>query len=131
MLPERQVYSALQCGRFCQSVRDLVLAAGSRTAVAKAGELTCSKWRSESVFDLYNLLLAVLLAVTPWLFAYGNEDARIDLSVTGPLIAVIAFATFIAFSKWEECLNLLLGFWLIGSPWVLGFAHTQELSITV
>ena len=33
------------------------------------------KWRRESVLDIYNLVLALFLFITPWLFAYANVDA--------------------------------------------------------
>lgn len=89
------------------------------------------KWRRESVLDIYNLVLALFLFVTPWLFAYANEDAKIDLWASSALIAVISFTTFIAFSNWEEWFNLLLGIWLVGSPWVLGFTHTRAMHYSI
>ncbi|MFY9954861.1 SPW repeat protein [Bradyrhizobium sp.] len=89
------------------------------------------KWRRESVLDIYNLVLALFLFVTPWLFTYANEDAKIDLWATSALIAVISFTTFIAFSNWEEWFNLLLGIWLVGSPWVLGFTHTRAMHYSI
>jgi hypothetical protein len=32
---------------------------------------------------------------------------------------------------WTEWINLLLGFWLIASPWVLGFAHTRAMHVSI
>ena len=89
------------------------------------------KWRRESVLDIYNLVFALFLFVTPWLFAYSNEDAKIDLWTSSALIAAVSLATFIAFSNWEEWLNLLLGVWLVGSPWVLGFTHTRAMHYSI
>ena len=89
------------------------------------------KWRRESALDVYNLLLALFLFATPWLFAYANEDAKIDLWVSGILIAAISLATFFVFSYWEEWLNVLLGVWLGVSPWVLGFAHTRAMHYSI
>ena len=85
------------------------------------------KWRRESVLDIYNLLLALFLSVTPWLFAYANENAKIDLWASSAAIVALSFAALIAFSYWEELVNFLIGFWLIVSPWVLGFAHTRAM----
>ncbi|WP_259781358.1 SPW repeat protein [Aestuariispira ectoiniformans] len=28
-------------------------------------------------------------------------------------------------SQWRDSINLILGLWLIASPWVFGFAHTR------
>lgn len=89
------------------------------------------KWRRESALDVYNLLLALFLFVTPWLFAYTNEGARIDLWVSSAMIAIVSLTTFIAFSNWEEWLNLLLGVWLVVSPWVLGFTHTRAMHYSI
>lgn len=89
------------------------------------------KWRGKSALDIYNLVLALFLFVTPWLFAYANESARIDLWASGALIAVVSLATFVAFSSWEEWLNLLLGIWLVISPWILGFTHTRAMHFSI
>ena len=89
------------------------------------------KWRRESALDIYNLILALFLFVTPWLFAYADEGARIDLWASGALIAAVSLATFVAFSNWEEWLNLLLGIWLVISPWILGFTHTRAMHFSI
>jgi SPW repeat len=89
------------------------------------------KWRPESVLDLYNLLLAMFLFISPWLFAHANRTAAIDLRASGAAIAVLSLAAMVAFSKWEEWANLLLGFWLIVSPWVLGFPHTRAMHFSI
>ena len=89
------------------------------------------QWRRESVLDLYNVLLALFLIGTPWLFAYTNADARIDIWASGAAIAVVSVATFVAFSNWEEWVIFLLGVWLIVSPWALGFAHTKAMHYSI
>ena len=85
------------------------------------------KWRAESILDLYNLVLAMLLFVSPWLFAHASGAAAIDLRASGAAIAIISLAAMVVFSNWEEWANLLLGIWLVASPWVLGFAHTSAM----
>jgi SPW repeat len=34
-------------------------------------------------------------------------------------------------SVWEEWANLLVGCWLIVSPWLLGFAHTRAMHFSI
>jgi hypothetical protein len=34
-------------------------------------------------------------------------------------------------ANWKEWLNVLLGGWLIVSPWVLDFAHTRAMHLSV
>ncbi|HWW48269.1 MAG TPA: SPW repeat protein [Xanthobacteraceae bacterium] len=89
------------------------------------------RWRHESVLDLYVIALAAFLFGTPWLFSYTNENARLDVWASSGLIIAIALATFIAFFTWEEWLNVLLGIWLIVSPWVLGFTHTRAMHYSI
>jgi hypothetical protein len=89
------------------------------------------RWQRESVLDLYNLLLAGLLFVSPWLFRLTNSPGRMDLWATGAVIAVISLAAMVAYKNWEEWANLLLGLWLIASPWLLGFAHTRAMHFSV
>lgn len=89
------------------------------------------KWQRESVLDLYNLLLAALLFVSPWLFRLTNRSGKMDLWATSAVIAVISLAAMIAYKDWEEWANLLLGVWLIASPWLLGFAHTRAMHFSI
>ena len=79
------------------------------------------KWRRESILDIYNLLLAAFLFISPWMFAQANGTAAADLRVSGVAVAILSLAAMLAFATWEEWANLLLGLWLIASPWILGF----------
>jgi SPW repeat len=89
------------------------------------------KWRRESVLDLYNLLLAVVLFASPWLFALTNPAGKIDLWASGAVIATISLVAILAYASWEEWANLLLGLWLVASPWILGFAHTRAMHFSI
>jgi len=89
------------------------------------------KWRRESVLDLYNLLLAILLFISPWLFKLTNGTAVTDLRASGAVIAILSLAAMVVFSSWEEWAKVLLGIWLIVSPWVLGFAHTRAMHYSI
>jgi hypothetical protein len=89
------------------------------------------RWRPQSALDFYTAAFGLFVFVSPWLFAYANENARLDLWASGAAIAAISIAAVIAFSDWEEWLNFLLGFWLIASPWVLGFAHTRAMHVSI
>jgi hypothetical protein len=88
------------------------------------------RWRRESALDFYTAAFGLFLLVSPWLFA-ADKNARLDLWASGAAIAAISIAATIAFSNWEEWLNLLLGLWLTASPWVLGFAHTRAAHVSI
>ena len=90
-----------------------------------------SKWRSESILDIYNLSLAAFLFISPWLFAYAQQNAKLDIFVSSAAVAVTAISAILAYANWKEWLNVLLGAWLVASPWVLGFAHTRAAHFSV
>jgi hypothetical protein len=89
------------------------------------------KWQSESVLDLYNLLLAAVLFASPWLFRLTNSPGKLDMWATSAVIGLISLAAIIAYKDWEEWANILLGLWLIASPWFLGFAHTRAMHLSI
>jgi hypothetical protein len=86
---------------------------------------------SESVLDLYNLLLAAVLFSSPWFLAHASRAAGLDLRLSGAAIVCLSAAAMIAFSTWEEWVNLALGLWLVVSPWLLGFAHTHAMHFSI
>jgi len=85
----------------------------------------------EAVLDFYNLLLALVLFVSPWLFALQNATAKLDLWVSSAIIALISLGAIVAYASWEEWTNLFLGIWLAVSPWVIGFAHTRAMHFSI
>ena len=95
------------------------------------------QWRAklnftnESVLDLYNLLLAVVLFTSPWFFAHASRTAGLDLRLSAVAVIILSIAAMIAFSTWEEWINLALGLWLVVSPWPLGFAHTRAMHFSI
>jgi hypothetical protein len=86
---------------------------------------------NESVLDLYNILLAVVLFSSPWFFAHASRTADLDLRLSAAAIICLSLAAMIAFSTWEEWINLALGLWLVVSPWLLGFAHTRAMHLSI
>ena len=87
--------------------------------------------RSESVLDIYNLLLAMMLFASPWFFAHASRAAGIDLRLSSAAIIILSLAAMIAYSTWEEWINLALGLWLVVSPYLLGFAHTPAMHFSI
>ncbi len=89
------------------------------------------RWRSEAVLDIYNLVLGAFLCVSPWLLAYAGSAGRLDARLTGLGLVSISIAALVAFAEWEEWVSLGLGLWMIVSTWLLGFAHTRAMHISV
>jgi choline-glycine betaine transporter len=89
------------------------------------------KWRSESVLDLYNLVIALVLFASPWLFRLTNGTARMDLWISSAVIIALSVAAILAYANWEEWVNFLFGIWLIASPWILGFSQARAMHFAV
>lgn len=73
--------------------------------------------------DPVNAVLGVWLIVAPWALGFQAETAAIENSVVIGM-AMLAFALTAIFlpRAWEEWMALVLGLWLIASPWALGFS---------
>ncbi|AYG75494.1 SPW repeat protein [Rhizobium sp. CCGE532] len=70
-----------------------------------------------------SLLLAACLFVSPWIFGFTAEVMPSwNAWIVAVLLGASAIATLSVFAEWEEWANLVLGLWLIASPWLLGFA---------
>lgn len=87
--------------------------------------------RREAALDIYKLGIGLLLFVSPWLFAFAHQMARIDSWVIGAGLMAISLMTLVVFGVWEEWLLLALGFWLLVSPWALGFLHTPGMHVSI
>ena len=83
------------------------------------------KWRSESALDLYNVILAVLLFASPWMFSLTNGTARMDFWICSAAVVAISLGAIFVYANWEDWANLLFGLWLVASPWILGFSHAR------
>ena len=89
--------------------------------------LSFAKAKVEHVQDWLNLALAVVLFVSPWFLGFTAEKAAAWTAWgTGILIAILALAAIIQFAEWEEWASLVLGLWLVVSPWVVGFTNVIE-----
>jgi len=90
--------------------------------------------RNESqyaVLKIYQLVLAVFLFASPWLFAFAHGTLRVDTWICSGIVAAISAVALIAFREWEEWVACCLGLWIAVSPWVLGFQHTRTMFINL
>ena len=79
--------------------------------------------------DLVNIFLGIWAVLTPWLVGHHPGAAVVaDYGIIGILIAFFACAALIAFRPWQEGINIVLGAWLLVSPWVLGFEANQSVT---
>lgn len=77
--------------------------------------------------DWINLALAVCLFVSPWALGFVDDTVPAwNARIVGVVLGVLAVATLSVFAEWEEWANLVLGAWLVVSPWLLQFASSES-----
>jgi hypothetical protein len=73
------------------------------------------------------LIAAALFVKIPWPEDASPAPAIWNLVLVGAAAACIAIAALRAFREWEEAIELMLGIWLVMSPWAVGFEHVPAL----
>jgi len=79
-----------------------------------------------------NLFLGFVVFITPWLFTIDLSPSIGALTVwnyriVGTVVLVAAALALQDLKPWEEWVNLVLGVWLLLSPWILGYASESGL----
>ena len=87
-----------------------------------------NEWSNAKLCDVANLILGAILLASPWIFGFPSGAASQTAVICGIVIVAISIAALAAFTVWEEWLNLIVGAWVLVSPWVLGFAGTTAVS---
>lgn len=78
-----------------------------------------------------NGALAMILFVSPWALGFADTVAAAWTAwVTGVVLAVLVVAAVLRFAEWEVWAAMLVGLWLIMSPWVVGFTSTTAAQWT-
>jgi hypothetical protein len=88
-------------------------------------------WRREAIIDVYNAMLGMALAVSPWLFGFSRDIVRADAWVCAAIVIAVSFLAILAFAEWKEWINIVAGLWLVASPWLLGFPHTRAMHVVI
>src|SRR6266567_3774314 len=88
-------------------------------------------WTNAKLCDVANLVLGAILFFSPWIFAFDAGLPSQNAFISGIVIAALSIAALAAFAVWEEWLNLIVGLWVIISPWVLGFQGSTAMTVHV
>jgi len=86
--------------------------------------------------DWFGMLLGVLIVASPW-FPFQDEAVMGQVSelvllnavVVGLVVFGLAQLEYVATQRWEEVLTILIGLWLIVSPYFLGYAAAGFLRL--
>ncbi len=84
-----------------------------------------------AVLDFYELVLALVLFASPWLFAFADGVARADDWLSALAVAMSSLAALIIFRDWPGWTTFILGIWIAVSPWVLGFKDAAGKGVNV
>jgi len=75
--------------------------------------------------DWASWVLGIWLILSPWILMYWTQSTALENAlVTGALLLIVEVVTLTTFRLWEEGANVVLGLWLIASPFVLGIVGT-------
>ena len=74
--------------------------------------------------DWCSWALGIWLCISPWALRFDLEPSATHTAVvTGFLLILTEGMTLSVFRAWEEWINVVLGAWLVISPWALGIAN--------
>ena len=87
--------------------------------------------------DWFGMLLGVLIVVSPWFPMQASQEAVdaersamiLNTFVVGMLVFGLAQLEYVALQRWEEVGEIVLGLWLIASPFVFGYSDDTKLQI--
>ena len=76
--------------------------------------------------DWVNLVLGAWLFISPWVIGFYSQmpGQSWNFFVIGAAMAVFAIVGLNVYSLWEEWVNLVLGIWMVISPWIVGYSGT-------
>jgi formate hydrogenlyase subunit 4 len=78
--------------------------------------------------DFVNVFLGIWAFLTPWVIGHhGGAAVVANYVIVGILITLFASAAIVAFRPWQEAINIVLGAWLLVSPWLVGFKAIPSL----
>ncbi|MEZ4744081.1 MAG: SPW repeat protein [Bdellovibrionota bacterium] len=78
-----------------------------------------------------NVVLGIWLFISPWVLASNfsrvSSSTNWNVWIVGIILVASSSAALQQLKAWEEWLSLILGLWLIASPWALGFSDQAAL----
>jgi hypothetical protein len=73
-----------------------------------------------------SLILGLWFFVSPWVLDFSAvEIAMWNAAIVGLVIAMMALMTLVEFHDFEEWADMVVGAWLVISPWLLGFVDPE------
>ena len=78
--------------------------------------------------DWVSMLIGVLIGFSPWLADQQGDQAVIwNAILVGALVLILAQLEYVSLQRWQEIGEIILGLWLIASPFIFGYAEAGQL----
>jgi hypothetical protein len=75
--------------------------------------------------DWLCMIIGALIGLAPWIV--GQQDNQLimwNAVILGAIVIALASLEMTALQRWEEAAEMLCGFWLLASPFALGYSET-------
>ena len=79
--------------------------------------------------DWLGMLLGVLIVLSPWFPTQASQEIAADRGyvilntfAVGIIILCLGQLEYVALQRWEEVVEIVLGLWLIASPYMFGYS---------
>jgi hypothetical protein len=80
--------------------------------------------RTDMTINITNAVLGGILFLSPWLLGFSEEtQAALNARLSGGVVVLLALLAVVRTHDWEEWLNVMMGLWIAGSPWLLWFEN--------
>jgi SPW repeat len=78
--------------------------------------------------DWISMLIGVLIGFSPWLAdQQGDQAVMWNAILIGAVVLVLAQLEYVSLQRWEEIGGIIVGLWLIASPFIFGYAEAGPL----
>ncbi len=78
--------------------------------------------------DWVSMLLGVVIGLSPWLADQQDHQAVMwNAILVGACVLVLAQLEYVSLQRWEEGCEIVLGLWLVASPFTFGYANAGTL----
>lgn len=78
--------------------------------------------------DWFGMVLGLLIALSPWAAGDPVSHAAVwNAALVGVLAFFLAELEYVALRRWEETGQILLGLWLVMSPYIFGYFNAGTL----
>jgi hypothetical protein len=87
------------------------------------------RWQDHIIF-----IIGIWLVASPWaLGAYGSDSLPVGLPawnffLFGLIVAALGAAAYGSYHFWEDRIDILLGVWLVISPWILRYTENPPFT---